>query len=426
MRIRLDYHRQGLEIEVPDSNLMAVLSMNRAEPLDDPIQEVLRTIRDPIGSPPLQKVAAGKRTACIVISDVTRPVPNRLLLPPILGVLEASGIERDNIVILVGTGLHRPNEGAELAEVAGRRIVGAYRFVNHVARDMAGQQYLGQTPRGIPVHIDKTYMAADLKIVTGLIEPHLMAGYSGGRKGVLPGIAGLDSIRAWHSPKILESPKATQGIIEGNPVHEESLAAAKMAGVDFIVNTVLNEKRQMLGVFSGNLEAAFAEGVKFCDRIVKAELPQRADIVITSSAGYPLDTTYYQACKGLVGALPAVKKGGTIIMAAGMASGIGGPEFTRLVLETQSLEQFMQDIRRDDYFVIDQWQLEETGMVARHAEMWLYSDGLPKETQAKLFMKPLDSVEQGIEMALAKHGPDAKIAVIPKGPYVIPFVKESP
>ncbi|NOZ22487.1 MAG: nickel-dependent lactate racemase [Planctomycetes bacterium] len=424
MRIRLDYHRDGLEVEVPDANLMAVLSMNPAEPLENPVQEIVGTLRNPTGCAPLQEIAAGKKTACIVISDITRPVPNKLLLPPILAELKEAGLGTHDIVILIGTGLHRPNEGAELAEMVGRRMMEGYRFVNHVARDMAGQQYLGETPRGVPVHIDKTYMEADLKIVTGLIEPHLMAGYSGGRKGILPGIAGLESIRVWHSPKILESPKATQGIIEGNPVHEEAVAAAKMAGVDFIVNTVLNEKRRMLGIFSGDLDAAFAEGAKFCEGIAKAELPEPADVVVTSSAGYPLDTTYYQACKGLVGAMPAVKQGGTIILAAGMAQGIGGEEFSRLALEAESLEQFMQDIWRDDFFVIDQWQLEETGIVARHAEMWLYTDGLPKETQAKLFMKPLDSVEQGIELALQKHGPDAKIAVIPKGPYVIPFVKQ--
>lgn len=423
MRIRLDYHRQGLEVEVPDSNLLAVLSMRPTQPISDPLPRIVESLKRPIGAAPLRDLASGKKSACVVISDVTRPVPNRLLLPPILAEMEAAGVPQKEIVILAATGLHRPNVGEELAEMVGAELAAKYRFVNHVARDMSTHRYLGATASGIPAHVDKTYLDAELKIVTGLIEPHLMAGFSGGRKGILPGISGLDTIRVWHSPKYLESPNATQGVIEGNPVHEESLAVAKMAGVDFIVNAVLNEKRRLLGVFSGDLEAAFAEGVRFCEQIVKAPLPEPADIVVTSSAGYPLDTTYYQCCKGLVGALPAVKQGGTIVMAAGLAEGIGSEEFTRLVLGTASLEQFTRDMWREDFFVIDQWQLEETAKAARHADLWVYSDGLPKETLEKLFVKPLDSVEQGIEMALKKHGKAAKIVVIPKGPYVIPCVE---
>ncbi|MBM4080726.1 MAG: nickel-dependent lactate racemase [Planctomycetes bacterium] len=421
MRIRLDYDRDGLEVTLPDRNV-AVLRMNPSEPLRDARRTTAEALAAPIGSKPLGDLARGKRTACVVVSDVTRPVPNRDILPPLLAALERSGIKREAITLLVATGLHRPNEGGELAEMVGEDLARSYRFVNHFAKIPKSHKYLGDTARGTPAFVDKVYLEADLKITTGLLEPHLMAGYSGGRKSICPGIAGLETVRVWHGPKYLESPNAVNGNLVDNLVHEESLAIAKMAGVDFIVNAVLNEKRRTIGIFAGHLEAAFEAGVRLTDRVVKAKLDAPADIVVTSSAGYPLDTTWYQSVKGLVGAMPAVKKGGTIIMAVGLRDGVGSPEFTRLALETRSLDEFMDQIVNQGRFVIDQWQLEEMAKVKQHADVMVFTHGLPKETLRKLFLEPVDSVEDGLERALAKHGRDARIAVIPKGPYVIPVI----
>jgi len=259
-------------------------------------------------------------------------------------------------------------------------------------------------------------------VATGMIEPHLMAGYSGGRKSILPGIAAAETIMAWHTPRFIESPKATYGILDGNPVHESSTEFAKRVGIDFIVNVVLNKRRDIIGVFAGDMEEAFREGCQFVDDTVKVSLPEPADIVVTSSAGYPLDTTFYQAVKGLTGALPAVKAGGTIVMVAGLRDGIGGREFIDQILSIESLDAFMTDITSGAPTVIDQWQTEELAKVRRHADVMLYSDGIPSNQQARLFVEPVESVEAGIERALSRHGQDAKIVVIPAGPYVIPQV----
>jgi len=422
MRITIDYDKSGLEIEIPDENLVGVLNLNPAPVLEDPIAAVRDSLAHPIGSALLRELCRGRKTACVVVSDITRPVPNRVILPPLLEELERGGIKRGNILILIATGIHRPNEGRELIEMLGEEIVRDYRVVNHDARDETSHVNVGTTPRGVPVEVDGRYVESDLKVLTGLVEPHLMAGYSGGRKSVLPGISSLRSVRVWHSPRFLEEEKATAGVLSGNPVHEEAVAAARLAGVDFILNVALNDEREVIGVFAGELEAAFEEAVKLVDEVAKVEIAEPVEIVITSGGGYPLDTTYYQTIKGYVGALPAVRRGGVIIAAAGLAEGIGSAEFEKLVGDFSSLDDFMREIARDDFFVTDQWQLEEMAKAARHAECWLFSDGLPIERQEGLFVKPLTSVEDGIRMALEKWGGDARIIAVPKGPYVIPVV----
>jgi len=422
MRIRMDYDRRGLEVEVPDLNLLQVLNMRPSRPVEDPSEAVARSLQEPIGSPPLHELARGRDTACVVVSDITRPVPNKVLLPPVLGVLEAAGIPRDKILILIATGLHRPNEGTELADMLGHGLVRRYRVENHAARDADMHEFLGTSPRGIPAHVDRRYLQADLKITTGMLEPHLMAGYSGGRKSVCPGVCAVETVRRWHGPAILDSPRAIQGVLEGNPVHEESLAIARMAGVDFIVNVVLNDARAIIGVFSGDLERAFERGVEFIEGVVVVPMREPADIVLTSCAGYPLDTTWYQSIKGLVGALPAVKEGGTIILAVGLREGVGSEDFQRLLSETGSLEAFMRRLKDPDFFAIDQWQLQEHARVARNAHVMVYSDGLSSDELAAACVEPVPSVEEGIRRALQRRGSDASIAVIPKGPYVIPRV----
>ncbi|MEX0715182.1 MAG: nickel-dependent lactate racemase, partial [Planctomycetaceae bacterium] len=259
-------------------------------------------------------------------------------------------------------------------------------------------------------------------IATGLIEPHLMAGYSGGRKLICPGIAALETVKVWHGPRFLEHPRADCGLLEGNPVHEENTRIARMAGCDFIVNVTLDRARRVTSIVAGDMERAFLEGVAFCERVVRAEVAEPCDVVVTSSAGYPLDTTFYQSIKGLTGVLPIVKQGGTIILAAGLTEGIGSPEFRRLFEEHASLDAFMERILGKDYFVLDQWQLEELAKVRRKARVKYVSDGLPAETLSKLFVEPAESVEAAIAEALEEHGPEARIAVVPKGPYVLPVL----
>jgi lactate racemase len=422
MRLTLEYGRTGLEVELPDDRVVGPLAIKQAPALADPEIVLQKLLEKPIGTPPLAELARGKKSACIVICDITRPVPNKLLLPPILETIERAGVPRDQILILIATGLHRPNEGAELVELVGAEIAENYRCENHHGKVLEEHTYLGTTPRGVPAWIDSRYLTADLKITTGLIEPHLMAGYSGGRKLICPGIAALETVKIWHGPDFLEHPKADCGFLEGNPVHEENTRIARMAGCDFIVNVTLDAERQVTSMVAGDMELAFLEGVKFIENIVKAKVAAECDVVVTSSAGYPLDTTFYQAVKGMTGALPIVKQGGTIIIAASLTEGIGSPEFQRLFRENDSLEMFMQRILGKDYFVMDQWQLEELAKVCRKAKVKIVSDGIPAETLNTLFVESAPSVEQAVADSLAEYGPLAQVAVIPKGPYVLPVV----
>jgi nickel-dependent lactate racemase len=423
MRITLEYGKTGLEVELPANRVVGPLAIKPAPPLDDPNCVLSEKLARPTGSLPLAELARGKKTACIAICDITRPVPNALLLPPILATLEAAGIARENILILIATGLHRPNEGQEIVELVGSEIAARYRIENHHGKALSEHTFLGTTPKGVPAWIDTRYTSADLKITVGLIEPHLMAGYSGGRKLVCPGIAALETVKVWHGPDFLEHPKADCGFLEGNPVHEENTRIARMAGCDFIVNVTLDAERQITSIVAGDMEQAFLEGVRFIEQVVKATVPAECDVVVTSSAGYPLDTTFYQAVKGLTGALPIVKQGGTIILAASLSEGIGSPEFQRLFRDNDSLSQFMHRILGKDYFVMDQWQLEELAKVRRKAKVKIVSDGLSAETLNSLFVESAPSVEQAVAESLAEYGAAAQIAVIPKGPYVLPAVE---
>jgi nickel-dependent lactate racemase len=419
MLVRLDYGHDGLDVELPDDRVVRSLSYKQADPLTDPETELHSLLLQPTGTPSLAELAAGRTSACIVICDITRPVPNELILKPLLATLEQSGMDRERITILVATGLHRPNEGDELVEIVGQEIAREYRIENHHGQSLDEHTFLGTSPRGVPIWIDTHYVEADLKITTGLIEPHLMAGFSGGRKLICPGIAALETIKVWHGPDFLEDPRADCGRLDGNPVHEESTWIGRQTGCDFIVNVIINTDRSPLKFVAGDMEQAFLEGVDFCRQVVVDTVSEPVDIVVTSCAGYPLDTTFYQAVKGLTGALPIVKQGGTIIMAASMSEGIGSPEFEQLFDENSDLESFVERITGTDYFVMDQWQLEELAKVRRKAKVKIISDGLPAETINRLFVESAATVEEAVSDSLEEYGEDARIAVIPKGPYVL-------
>jgi lactate racemase len=419
MRCKLEYGKTGLEVELPDERVTRVMGYAEQAELTDPAAEVRRLLAEPIGSAPLAELARGRHDACIAICDITRPVPNRVILPEILATLEAAGIAREKILILVATGLHRANVGEELVELVGPEIAANYRCENHNGRALDEHTYLGESPRGVPIWIDRRYVEADLKITTGLIEPHLMAGYSGGRKLICPGLAALETVRVWHGPAFLEHPLADCGHLEGNPVHEENTWIARHTGCDFIVNAVIDDRKRPLHFVAGDMEQAFLAGVEFVRGVVIDRIAAPADVVVTSSAGYPLDTTFYQSIKGLVGALPIVKQGGTIVIAASMTEGVGSPEFRRLFDEHADLESFVQRILGKNYFVLDQWQLEELAKVCRKAKVRVVTDGLPADEVDRLFVRSAPSVESAVAEALAEYGPDATVAIIPKGPYVL-------
>ena len=423
MRIKMDYGKTGLMVDLPNDKVIGPLEIKNAIPLANQSQAISDALANPIGSKPLAEIAKGKKTACILICDITRPVPNKVILPQILKTIEEAGVPRSGITILIATGLHRPNEGEELVELVGEDIANNYRVENHHGKETSEHDYLGITPKGVPVYIDSRYIRAELKITTGLIEPHLMAGYSGGRKVICPGIAGIETVKVWHGPKFLEHPNADCGIVEGNPVHEENTYIALMSGCDFIVNVCVDGNRQITWAGAGDMIKAWEAGVSFVRQVVRVPIKEPVDIVLTSCAGYPLDITWYQAVKGLMGALPIIKKGGTIILVASLTEGLGSPEFQQVLSENPDLKAFKKRILETDYFVMDQWQLEEFAKVIEKCKVKVYSKGLEHSVLNKCHVTPIDSVEQAIAESLQEYGPSARIAVIPKGPYVLACVE---
>jgi nickel-dependent lactate racemase len=422
MNVTLDYGKTGLDVTLPDERLIAPpLAIRPAPPLADPEGALAEALRNPVGTKPLAELAKGKKTACLVICDITRPVPNKYILTQVLRIIEDAGVPRSGITILIATGLHRPNEGEELVELVGEEIAKNYRCENHHGKALDEHEYLGTTPNGVPAWIDNRYTRAELKITTGLIEPHLMAGYSGGRKLICPGIAALETVKVWHGPRFLQHPKADCGSVDGNPVHEENTRIALMAGCDFIVNVCIDGKRRVTWVGAGDMIKAWERGVQFCRDVVKASVPKPCDVVVTSCAGYPLDTTWYQAVKGLTGALPIVRKGGTIVLAASLTEGLGSPEFRERLKEYEEQDRYAKPATGDTCDM-DEWQLVMLNKVLAHCKVKVVSGGLPADVLRRCRVEPAESVEAAVAEALAEYGPGATVAVIPKGPYVLPVV----
>ncbi|MCS7191358.1 MAG: nickel-dependent lactate racemase [Armatimonadetes bacterium] len=424
MKVDVRYGRTHLEVEVPEENLMAVCRLQPVPPIDDPKSAIESSLDNPIGTPPIRELAKGKERACIVICDITRPVPNPIILPPLLRRLEEAGIKRDKITVLIATGTHRPNLGDELIEMVSEFVVESYRVENHVATDIESHADLGWTSTKMPILIDSRYVEADLKIVVGLIEPHLMAGYSGGRKIICPGIIAMPCMKVFHGAEFMGHPKSVTGILDGNPVHLTAMEVANKVGCNFAVHVTLDEQRRITGVFAGDVYETFLAGVQLVDKVAKVPIPEPADIVITSSAGYPLDTTFYQAIKGLVGVMPILKRGSTVILAASLLEGLGLPRFREIYTEFRTWDEFKRLIYSPNYFREDQWMVQEQMKVAEIADIWVYSDGVPKEELELVKVKPITSLQEGLEQALKKHSPKAKVVVVPEGPYVMPIVSQ--
>lgn len=423
MKIDLLYGRKGLTIDLPDAVRAHVIRKHPMPLLPDPSGAVRQALEKPVGCPSLQELAKGKKNACILICDITRPVPNGLILPPLVESLTRAGIARKNILILVATGLHRPNEGEELAEVVGSpEILRSIRIENHFAKDREAHVDLGTTSGGIPIMIDRRFAEADLKIVTGLVEPHFMAGYSGGRKVVSPGVAYQDTILMFHRAKILEHCKAANCVIEGNPLHNEQMEIVRATGGVVAVNVVIDERRRLGFVNFGEVEASHALAVAFMRKHAEIRIPRRFKTIVTTSAGHPLDKTYYQTVKGMVGVMDILEPGGTIIIASECSEGMGSPEFAeaqRLLCEVGP-ERFMSLIEGRDKALIDEWETEMLLKPLRVGHIQLYSTGLSESERDHVFVEMVPSVEEAVAASVRAHG-DTEIAVVPEGPYVIPL-----
>ncbi len=426
MKIDLLYGKKGLSLDIPEKNLDKVIRKKKMPKIDNPEEKIKEALSHPIGTPPLREIAKGKKKATIVISDITRPVPNKTLLPPLLEELKSAGIEEDKITILIATGIHRPNIGDELIELIGEELARRYRVINHDAMDTSDMKYVGKTGN-IPIYINKYFLDADLKILTGLIEPHFMAGFSGGRKSILPGISSFETVKYYHSPYILESPYAKNLTLENNPFHEGATQIAKITGVDFILNVVIDEERNIGGIFAGDLEKAYEKGVEFARAYSRIEIEKRVDLVITTSAGYPLDKTYYQTVKGLVGVLEILKPKGMIIIASECSEGLGSKYFRDVLIELKEIadyDSFMKRLYNMERFIPDQWEVEELVKVLKVTDKIYMHSSLSEEDQTLTFTHKIESLEDGLRIARERFGEDVRAIVIPEGPYVIPVVKE--
>jgi nickel-dependent lactate racemase len=418
MRIDLAFGKTGLSVDLPARFRYRVLEARSAQPLPDWQGALEAALDRPIGSAPLVELARGKKTAAISVCDITRPAPNRKTLPPILRRLELAGIPRDGVTILIATGLHRPATDGEIREICGEEIAAGYRVVNHDARNLASHRSLGNTASGTPVYVDERFIAAELHITLGFIEPHLMLGFSGGRKLVAPGLAAQETIKVLHSPKFMRDARSVEGSIEDNPLHRELLEIARMARHDFLCDVALARDRSIAGVFAGNAEQAHRAGVEFVQRVMLETLDEPADAAITTSAGYPLDLTYYQAIKGVTAASHIVKPGGSILLVAECSEGAGAPEFRRMISDGITDAEFLDRIQGAPVDV-DQWQLEKLALVTTKRKLLWYVPGLPAEYHPKVWGRSFGTIEAAVAALSAELPDGANVVVVPEGPYVL-------
>ena len=428
MRIELSYGRTGLPIELPDDLEVRVIRKPAMPMIAEPQAAIRKALAAPVDAPPLSQLARGKASACILICDITRPVPNGLFLRPLIEELLAAGLAAERIQVLVATGLHRPNEGDELAELVGDPwVLETVKVDNHFARDDAMHVDLGRTStRGTPVKIDRRLVEADLKIATGLVEPHFMAGYSGGRKVIAPGVAHKETITTFHSARFMEDPKAANCVLDGNPLHEEQLQIVKLLGGAFALNTVIDEERQLSFVNFGEIVASHLAAVDHIRAYAQVPVDQRFKTVVTSAAGYPLDKTYYQTVKGMVGPLDIMEQGADLIIASACSEGMGSAEFidAQRRLVTNGAERFLAEILDKRFADIDEWQTEMQLKPMRIGTIQLYSEGLDEAGCRLAGVEIINSVEAAVAASVARTG-DRRVAVIPEGPYVVPVYRRA-
>jgi len=420
MKVVLRYGSEGLPVDLPETpGFAGVLEPSSPPALADPAAEVARRLGEPLASPPLADLARGRRSACVVVRDVTRPVPNALLLPPLLHTLEEAGVPREGILLLVATGMHRPTAPGELPGLLGPEVLGRYRVADHDGRRPEDLVEVGRLGEGVPALVNRRYVEAELKVLTGFVEPHMWAGYSGGRKSILPGISGLETLQFMHGPEMVAHPGCEYGRLEGNPFHEAGLRVMALAGADFVVNVTQDSARRVTGVFAGHPVEAHLAGCRFLEPHCVRELDAPLDFAVTTNAGAPLDCNLYQTTKGITGAAAAVRPGGDILVASRCAEGAGSPEYGRLLADAPSPTALLESLHRHEAFVPDQWCAQETCQVLLDRNVWVYSEGFSAEELARFHLRKADDVAGWVRDRLARHGPQARWAVVPEGPMVI-------
>src|SRR3984893_11362558 len=422
MQVELNYGRHTLPVELPDDVEGLVGRKPPMPVLPDPVAAVRKALREPVGSASLDQLGHRARSATIAICDITRPVPNHLFLRPLIENLLEAGIPATAIRILVATGLHRPNLDAELDELIGDPwVLRTVRVENHYATRDEDHLLLGATAtRGTVVRLDKRFVEADLKIVTGLVEPHFMAGYSGGRKVIAPGLAHAETITTFHSARFMADPNAVNCNFESNPLHEEQLEIVRMLGGALALNTVVDEARRLSFVNFGEIVASHAEAVGFVRNYAEVSVKRRFKTVVTSAAGYPLDRTYYQTVKGMVGPIDILEPGGRLIVASECSEGLGSAEFVEAKRRMIRLgaREFLRRILLKSHADNDEWQTQMQLKPMAVGTLQLYSTGLSPAQQSLTGVESVQSVRSAVLESIAASG-DPALAVIPEGPYVV-------
>lgn len=417
--VHLAYGKEGLDIKVPAEAL--VIEPRYVSGLPDERTAIVEALRKPIESPPLrERVKAGDRVV-IVHTDITRATPNERLLPPLLAELEEAGVRREDISLLNALGTHRPQTKKELQTMLGRKVVANYRCLQHDGNDDANLVHLGRTRFGHNVRINRHFVEADVRILTGFIEPHFFAGFSGGPKGILPSIAGAESVLSNHGADMIGHPQATWGVTRGNPIWEEMLEAATMARPTFLINVAMNRDKQITAVFAGAMEPAHQAGCVFVKEHSMVPVAEPFDVVITSNSGYPLDLNLYQTIKGVSAAAQVVRQGGAIIVASQCWDGL--PEhgqYARLLREAESPARMLARIEAPGFACPDQWQVQVQCKILLKAEVYVYADGLSDQQIADSLLRSCENVEKTLAELTAAKG--RKICVLPQGPITIPYV----
>jgi nickel-dependent lactate racemase len=422
MNIKLAYGKTGLNIEMPDELNVTVVEPRYVPGLPDSEAALRDALRSPIASPPLRELVKPGDRVGIIFNDITRPTPDHLMLPAILD--ELAHVPRENVTLFNALGTHRPNTDAELRAMLGDALVDGYRIAQNNSFDPTTQIQLGTTARGHDIWLNREFVECDAKILTGFIEPHFFAGFSGGGKAVMPGIAGQRTVLGNHDAGMIADPKATWGVTWGNPIWEEIREVALKVKPTFLLNVALNRDKRITAVFAGDLDAAHSKGCAFVKETAMVLAPHPFDIVITTNSGYPLDLNLYQSVKGMSAAAQVVREGGAIIVAADCWDGI--PEhglYGQLLREADSPQAVLDTICAPGFLKQDQWQAQIQAQIQLKAEVYVRTDNLTDEQIETALLKPSHHIEDTLTDLLGKYGSQASICVLPEGPQTIPYIQ---
>ncbi|RDW20009.1 hypothetical protein CWR48_06790 [Oceanobacillus arenosus] len=420
MKTDILYGKHGISVDLPDNAF--IIEPTNLPKVSDEKKAIRQALRNPINNIPLKEAVKSTDKVSIVISDITRPTPNHLMVP--LLIEELSHVPLENFVIINGTGTHRDQTREEFVQMLGTWVVDNIRIVNNQCHDKDSLVNLGKSKFGCDVYLNKDYVESDFRIVTGFIEPHFFAGFSGGPKGIMPGIAGIETILTFHNARMIGDPLSTWGNMTNNPVQDMTREINSMCKPDFMLNVTLNREKEITNVFAGELYEAHDRGCAFAKEHAMFRCDERFDVVLTSNSGYPLDQNLYQAVKGMSAAHKIVKEGGSIIVASECSDGLPDHgNYAGIFKMADSPESLLDMINDPEFKVFDQWQVQKQAVIQVWSDVYVYSK-LTDEQVTGTMLKPSHNIEQTLKALKEKYGEDMTIAVLPLGPLTIPYVEE--